>query len=310
MLNLQQGAIARDTHFSCLIYGEVGIGKTTFALGATKPLYLNCEKGAKRVELRNLTTVAQAHIQQFEELLQITDEDIAPYETIIIDTLGAIITQAQDYIMRQKKKLTFTIQDWGQLKTYIVNTVNKFLNQNKNVIIIAHEEIEQRKGASGKEETRAIPMAQGSAINVIETQCDIIGHMYKVGATRRFLDVNGNTDAVSKNIYQFPYEDIIIPEQQKDNTNNAFKKIIEARVKAFREKEAKEAPIFNELLKKFKTKINVITTPEHCTLLLKEINEAENVLSIRQVAKEILFNKTQELGFIYDGVEQIFKKGE
>lgn len=307
MLNIQQGAVARGTDFVCLIYGESGIGKTHFALGATNPLYLNCEKGAKRVELRNLTTVDTMNVLQFEDLLQITTEDIAPYTTLIIDTLGAVITKAQDYVMRLKKKATFTIQDWGTLRTYVVNVMEKFIDTGKNVIIIAHEEVEQSK--MGKEEGKVVPMAQGSAINVIETRCDIIGHMYRDKNLNRILDICGTSAAKTKNCFKFS-KDIIIPEQGEGQLNTTFKKIIEDRVTAYRAEEQRQAPIFNELLETFKAKINAISTPEHCTMILKEINETEDVLNIRARAKQLLHKRSIELGCVYDGVEQIFKKGE
>lgn len=301
MLNLQQGVIARSTKYTCLIYGEPGIGKTTFALGATNPLYLDCEDGAQRVELRNLSTVATVNITSFNELLQITEEDIKPFDTIIIDTIGALIIKAQKYIMEQKKKQTFTIQDWGTLRTYVLSIFEKF--KGKSIIIIAHTDVEK----VGESE-RFIPQAQGSAINVLETSCDLIGYMYRNKTGQRIIDFTGQADAYWKNSFGFS-PNIAVPEQGT-GLNNAFQKIIEAKIKDYRAIEAKQAPLFNELYETFTAKINAVSTPEHCTMILKEINETEDVLNIRAKAKVMLNAKVIELGCVYDGVEQIFKKGE
>lgn len=302
MLNIQQGAVARGTRYTCLIYGEPGIGKTTFALGATKPLYLDCEDGARRVELRNLTTIATVNIASFQELLQITTEDIKPFDTIIIDTIGALIIKAQEYIMTQKKKQTFTIQDWGTLRTYVLALFVKF--KDKSIIIIAHTDVEK----VGESE-RFIPQAQGSSINVLETSCDLIGYMYRDKTGMRIIDFTGQLNAYSKNTFYLP-PNIIVPKQEENKLNNAFQKIIEAQIKNFRDKEQKDAPVFNELLETFKAKINAITTLEHCDMILKEIYDTEDVLSIRAKARELLQEKVIELGYVYDQVEQKFKKGE
>lgn len=298
MLNIQQGAVARDTRYTCLIYGEPGIGKTTFALGATKPLLLDCEDGCRRVEQRNLTMVAKATINSFNDLLQITNEDINPFQTIIIDTIGALITKAQEYIMTNKKKQTFAIQDWGTLKTYVLSIFEKF--KNKNIIIIAHTAIEK----VGDSE-RFTPLAQGSAIDVIETKCDLIGYMYRSKLGQRVIDFTGQVDAYLKNTFRFK-PNIIIPNQNENMINNAFKKIIEDPISNYRKSEQAQAAIFNPLLDKFIAKIDNIQTPEHCSMILDEINDTQNILNLHEITKILLHNKSTKLGFKWDSCKAAF----
>ncbi len=73
-----------------LIYGEPGIGKTSVALSAPKPLLIDFDNGLRRVAKQYQTDSVQ--IESYQNLLDILEkEDISNYETIVIDTLGKMV---------------------------------------------------------------------------------------------------------------------------------------------------------------------------------------------------------------------------
>ena len=85
-----------------LIYGQAGMGKTTLALSAPKPLLLDFDGGVHRVNYGHQTDTVQIH--QWNEAKEVIQEDLSAYETIVVDTIGKMM----DYIIEDvdKKKIT------------------------------------------------------------------------------------------------------------------------------------------------------------------------------------------------------------
>src|SRR3990167_11388695 len=74
-----------------LVYGEGGVGKTTFAATAPKPLLVDCENGAKYFGLRGIE-VDVAKVSQWSDMEGLFDiAKSGPYAPIIIDPLGDLM---------------------------------------------------------------------------------------------------------------------------------------------------------------------------------------------------------------------------
>ena len=73
-----------------MIYGQAGMGKTTVALSAPKPLLLDFDNGVKRVNLAHLENVDIVQVENWKEIQQLLQQDqgdLAPYQTIVVDTI-------------------------------------------------------------------------------------------------------------------------------------------------------------------------------------------------------------------------------
>ena len=81
------------------IVGTPGIGKTTLALSAPKPLLLDCDNGIHRVQAEYRTDCVQ--VESYEDILDVLQEDLSDYETIVIDTLGKLIEFMLDYFINK-----------------------------------------------------------------------------------------------------------------------------------------------------------------------------------------------------------------
>src|SRR5690242_2633620 len=85
-----------------LIYGQPGIGKSTIALSAPYPLLLDFDNGVHRVN--NLHQTDTVPIEKWEDVLDVLEEDLSPYKTLIIDTAGKMLDYVSDYMIRQNPK--------------------------------------------------------------------------------------------------------------------------------------------------------------------------------------------------------------
>ena len=64
------------------LYGVPGLGKTSTAFTAEKPILLDFDRGAHRSRNRG----DSVQVAKWEDILAITAEDMKPYKTVVIDT--------------------------------------------------------------------------------------------------------------------------------------------------------------------------------------------------------------------------------
>lgn len=86
-----------------IVAGVPGIGKTTLALSAPKPLLIDLDKGVDRVETRYRTDTDV--VSSYEELRSDLEKaDLSPYETIVIDTGGKLLEMLKPVVIARDQK--------------------------------------------------------------------------------------------------------------------------------------------------------------------------------------------------------------
>ncbi len=137
------------TRFVGIIYGTSGVGKSTLAATAPRPLFLDMEKSTRFFELNGVNADI-VDIASWKELGQIVAEVAASkdHDSIIIDSLtSAIELLKQEMILEDKRAgKVMNIQTNGQLTLmgYGVATnrlkamMKVFADIEKNVIFTAH----------------------------------------------------------------------------------------------------------------------------------------------------------------------------
>ncbi len=129
-----------------LVYGQGGVGKTTFTATAPKPVLADCEGGAKYFGLRGIS-MDVARIEKWADV-----EDFyravakSEYETIVVDPIGELMEKLKSHVisMRDKKLVqadgTPTMAGWGYMKDKMRMFIKSIRDLNKHVIIVAHVE--------------------------------------------------------------------------------------------------------------------------------------------------------------------------
>lgn len=131
--------------FIC-IYGTGGIGKSTFAASAPKPLFLETESGSDNLDVSRVK-VTSFHMLKIalKELLDTEHE----YKTVVIDSLDQLEPMIHTVVAAYKGKEN--IEDIGYAKGYIYaleywESIIKQLvslreEKRMNVILVAHSQI-------------------------------------------------------------------------------------------------------------------------------------------------------------------------
>ena len=164
------------------IYGIPGGGNTTVALSMPKPLLLDTDRGLYRVQPEYRSD--SVPVETYQDILDVLNEDLSDYQTIVIDTLGKLVDLISDKVCADNPKFvqpdgTMSLRAWGLIKIEFKNLIKAIEKLNKNFILVAHEK-EVMEGDS-----RIIrPDVSGSAAKDIIKELDFLGYMEVVGKKR------------------------------------------------------------------------------------------------------------------------------
>lgn len=86
-----------------LIAGYPGIGKSTLALSAPRPLHIDCDFGIDRIEPRYRMPYIQP--RSYDEILNdLKPENLKDFETLVFDTAGKLISLMGLWAIKQNPK--------------------------------------------------------------------------------------------------------------------------------------------------------------------------------------------------------------
>jgi len=181
-----------------LIYGEGGVGKTSFTATAPKPLLADCEGGAKYFGLRGIS-VDVAHIEKWSDMKDFLDavkDD--KYETIVIDPIGELMDKLKlSMISAGDSKLiqrdgSPTMAGWGWLKKTMRQYIKAIRDVGKHVIIVAHLDEKDDDGRIVKR-----PKVETKLSDEIVNMVDVVAYMTVIqddGKEKRILRVDPTDD--------------------------------------------------------------------------------------------------------------------
>ena len=175
------------------IYGQPGAGKTSLAFTADTPLLLDFDQGAHRAANRKDTV----RVTSWADVTDLTDADLKPYRTVVVDTAGRALDHLTADIIRRNPKAgrggALTLKGYGTLKAEFVSWLKNLNSLGKDVVLIAHMD-EQRNGDELIERLDV----QGGSKGEIYKAADAMGRVaVKSGA--RTLNFNPTEAAFGKN---------------------------------------------------------------------------------------------------------------
>ena len=181
-----------------MIYGEGGVGKTTFGASAPKAIIADCENGAKYFGLRGIK-VNVAQIEKWSDMREFLDYiKTQNVETVIIDPIGELMDKLKRHMIAMgdtklvQKDGSPTMAGWGWLKKTMRDFIKVLRDTGKNVLLIAHlDEV--------KDEDRIVkrPKIETKISDDIVNMVDVVGYMTVIqdeGETKRIIIVDPGND--------------------------------------------------------------------------------------------------------------------
>lgn len=286
----QPSELKHNQPISCLIYGQPGTGKTTLALSADKPVLIDLDRGLYRVEKRFQCPSLQ--VENYQQILDLINSDeLRPFNTIVIDTLGKLVDRMGDFVARQNPKFkqgdgTLSMKAWGAIKVQFIALVKQIFNSNKSVIFVAHEK-EDKDG-----DIRFVrPDVSGSSGKDIVKELDLMGYMEMKG-NKRTVSFTPNEKYYAKNALNLPPV-IEVPDTASGNT--FFQDKIVAAVAEKRRQEAELLADYESLKNIVETKVGEIKDIAGLNEIYGEIRGLQVIWDSQFFANKLLKEKSVEL---------------
>jgi len=183
-----------------VVYGEGGVGKTTFAATAPRPIIADCENGSKYFGLRGIESDV-ALIEKWDDMQEFMEIALTDkYDTVVIDPIGELMEKLIAY-MRNKADSKFVQRDgnptmagWGWLKSTMRTFLKTMRDSGKHIVIVAHVQEKDDEGRMIKRPMIATRLSE-ELVNLV----DIVGYMTtandsETGETKRLIIVDPASD--------------------------------------------------------------------------------------------------------------------
>lgn len=295
-----------------MIYGQAGMGKTTVALSAPKPLLLDFDNGVKRVNMAHLDGIDIVPVEQWSQIQQLLQQDVndlAPYQTIVVDTIGKMM----DYIIvhccgtRQPQ-----IKDWGRINQEFTWFTRALSALNKHIVFVAHRDT-RKEG----EETVFIPALREKSYNSIVTELDLLGYLEmksERGVQTRTITFDPTSRNDGKNTCNLPAVmsiPTILNNQAQPVAPNVFisEKVISPYISML-EIKAEERRKYDELINDITEDVNNITDAQSANDFASRIKEYKHIGSSMAKARALFGAKVKELGLVYDTENKTYTDAE
>lgn len=277
-----------------LIFGQPGICKTSLTYSAKNPLLLDFDKGAHRAINRRDTMV----IDSWADVVELDAATLAPYDTIIVDTVGrALDCITADIAATDPKKApggNLSQQGWGVLKNRFRTWMSTLRALGKDVVLVAHDK-EDKDG-----DTRIVrPEIVGGSYGEVMKVADFVGYCYMSGKDR-VLDFNPTDRWIGKNPGGWaPFK---VPAPAKATTVMA--ELIDRGREALGHISEESAAIVQQV-ETWRAKLDDLTTPEALNAEMPLVKAIAHPTVQPQVAK-LLMDRGKALGLPFDAKAKAF----
>lgn len=285
-----------------IVAGVPGIGKTTLALSAPKPLLIDLDKGVDRVETRYRTDTDV--VSSYEELRSDLEKaDLSPYETIVIDTGGKLLEMLKPVVIARDPKNAQTngelsLKGYGAVKKMFNEFVTFVKSLNKHLVMVFHA----TEVADGETTKLRIRM-EGKSRDEVWDSVDIGG----------FLEMRGNKRTIGFSNCDRYYAKgthgihgvYDIPTLVNGNNNTFLTDLID-KVLNDLTSENKEFTEYQELMRAL---LPHIANADNARLLNKaydEVKKANHKLTSKNELWNALNERAKALGLEYDKDRNVF----
>lgn len=303
--------ISIGQNLKMMIYGQAGMGKSTLALSAPKPLLLDFDNGVKRVNNAHLDdNVGIVQVGTWQDVLNLLSnerEAMAAYDTIVVDTIGKMM----DFIIAYRcGSRSPRIQDWGMINNDFKVFTQLLSELKKNIIFVAH-----RDARKDGEQTVFVPSLREKNYNSIVTELDLLGYLemrVENGVVRRTLTFNPTDRNDGKNTCNLPGV-MVVPTIIDANGNatapNDFiqTSILSKYKDMIADKEAKVKE-YNAALDEIKIGVEQITDADSANYFVAHINDYSHIgSSVILHARKLFSAKVKALKLVYDEENKTYR---
>lgn len=288
------------TTIKMMVYGQAGMGKTTFALSAEKPLLLDFDNGVKRVNMSHLDGVDIVQITSWQDVKMVLQENLNDYRTIVVDTIGKMM----DFIITFKCGLKQPrVQDWGGINAEFTWFTRALGALGKHIIFVAHRDT-RKEG----DDTVFVPALREKSYNSIVTELDLLGYLEMRSENGRqvrtitFDPTSRNDGKNTCNLDSVMYLPTIVDANGNATGKNDFisENIVKPYIGMLKQKRA-DIEQYNAVVEEIRDAVSQIADADGANQFIQCINNYHHVGSSLEVARKLFKEKVASLGLVLKG---------
>lgn len=298
----------KDT-LSVLIYGQPGIGKTTFGVSAPDAVLFDYDGGVQRINgAHQVPTLQPTSWEDTNLALQEIQNEMPEIKTIVIDTVGKMLDYMSAYIIKTDPKMamrdgSLSLKGYGVRKQMFVNFIKQLSLMGKNVIFIAHEREDKRNETIIKR-----PEIGGSSQGDLIKELDLVGYMSAYGKDR-VITFDPHEEYYAKNTCNLPAAiklPVVVDESGKGSSNVAFSNIV-AQYKVAQEKRQDTTARYEMLLGLIDETMSAVVDVESLNEAMAKLFAMEQIYDSFLRAQRAVANKGKELGLTYNKIAKRYE---
>ena len=294
---------------SVLIYGQPGIGKTTFGVSAPDAVLFDYDGGVQRINgAHQVPTLQPTSWEDTNAALKEIAEEMPEVKTIVIDTVGKMLDFMSAYIIKNDPKMgmrdgSLSLKGYGVRKTMFVNFIKNLALMGKNVVFIAHEREDKRNETIIKR-----PEIGGSSQGDLIKELDLVGYMSACGKDR-VISFDPHEEYYAKNTCNLPAAikiPVVVDEQGNGTSNVAFANIVKS-YKAAQEKRQEQTAEYEALLDVITGKVDAAVDAASLNEAMREVFGYEHIYDSLLRAQKAVAKKGAELKVVYNKVKKCYE---
>lgn len=293
----------QEKRIRMLIAGYPGIGKTTLALSAPRPLHIDIDHGIDRIEPRVRASYIQPNTYQ-DLLDDLIPTNLTNFDTLVFDTGGKLISLMTPWAIKQNPKYgqtdgSLSLKGYGFVGREFVRLMDYcFYELHKHIVCIFHT-VEEKDGDNFKLRIKV----EGQTKNNVWEPMDLGG----------FVEMQGNKRTIGfSNCERYFAKGTRgingvwpIPELTPETPNDFLTKLFAIYSKKNEEEVAannKEQEAYKAVMEQVVAILEQVEDAESATFAMGQLLELDHVLTSKKEASAMLSKKAKELGLFYDKV--------
>lgn len=286
-----------------LIAGYPGIGKSTLALSAPRPLHIDVDFGIDRIEPRYRKPYIQP--KSYDEILEdLTPLNVKDFDTLVFDTGGKLISLMSQWAIKKDVKYgqrdgSLSLKGYGFIGREFQRLMDYcFYELDKHIVVVFHA-IEEKDG----DNTRLRIKVEGQTKNNVWEPMDLGG----------FVEIQGNNRTIGfSNCERYFAKSTRgihgvwqVPELGPDKPNDFLTRLF-AQYNALSAAEvaqnAEEQEAYEAAMAEGREIVAGITDADSANAAMSKIKAVNHALTSKKEVNAAFNAKIKELGLFYDKV--------
>ena len=286
-----------------LIAGYPGIGKSTLALSAPRPLHIDVDFGIDRIESRYRKPYIQP--KSYDEILEdLTPLNVKDFDTLVFDTGGKLISLMSQWAIKKDVKYgqrdgSLSLKGYGFIGREFQRLMDYcFYELDKHIVVVFHA-IEEKDG----DNTRLRIKVEGQTKNNVWEPMDLGG----------FVEIQGNNRTIGfSNCERYFAKGTRgihgvwqVPELGPDKPNDFLTRLF-AQYNALSAAEVaqnvEEQEAYEAAMAEGREIVADITDADSATAAMSKIKAVKHALTSKKEVNAAFNAKIKELGLFYDKV--------